>query len=93
MASIVTGKIPERPNHARFTDGLWELTQRCLKPTPSDRPHAEEVLVALKEIAGTNRVGTQESKTSSRQLVSAHLLYFNHSILFSSELLFSQSNR
>ncbi|KAF9646896.1 kinase-like protein [Thelephora ganbajun] len=54
IASIMTGKTPERPDHPGFTDDLWELTQRCLKEVPSDRPHVEEILAALKDM-GRNR--------------------------------------
>jgi len=74
IARITAGKIPDRPNHPRFTDDLWELTQRCLEGAPSDRPTAGEVLATLKRVdrgggyfAGQVGVETQgpKNKTSS----------------------------
>jgi len=68
ITKIVTGKLPGRPNHPRFTDRLWELTQRCLGPVPSDRPSIEEVLEALKGMVGSRgsspgRVDVQPKRT------------------------------
>ena len=68
MAKIMTGKIPERPTHPRFTDRLWGLTQRCLGPEPSDRPCVEEVLEVLKDMVeaggiSPNRVDARPHKT------------------------------
>ena len=51
IASIMNGKRPERPNHASFTDDLWELTQQCWETAPSDRPNAEQVLEVLKKLS------------------------------------------
>ena len=76
IASITTGKIPDRPDHPTFTNFLWRLTKRCLTPGPSDRPDAEEVLATLK---------------SSRELTLVHPLHINHSILFSSHPSSSQA--
>ena len=56
IAKIVTGKLPPRPSHPRFTDRLWELTQRCLGPVPLDRPCMEEVLKTLKDMVGSRRI-------------------------------------
>ena len=51
MASIMDGKLPERPNHVGFTDSLWELTQRCLEQAPSERLNVEQVLEALRRLS------------------------------------------
>ena len=50
IASITSGKRPARPNHASFTDCLWELTQKCLEQAPSDRPSAEQALEVLRKL-------------------------------------------
>jgi len=47
IAKIVSGKLPKRPNHASFTDHLWEFTQQCLDLAPANRPNAEQILEAL----------------------------------------------
>ena len=88
----MTGRIPERPNHPKFTDKLWELTQQCLKPKPSDRPRVEQVLEALRDMDGSRKVsldpvGAQPprtpkddtNKTSSRESVHTHSPYISHS--------------
>ena len=67
IAKIMTGKLPERPTHPRFTDRLWKLTQQCLGPVSSDRPCMEEVLEGLKDMVGSrgispNRVYAQPSQ-------------------------------
>ena len=49
IMSIMNGKRPERPSHASFTDCLWELTEKCLEQTPSDRPKVGQVLEVLKK--------------------------------------------
>jgi len=51
IAKIMSGKLPKRPNHASFTDHLWEFTQQCLGPTPSNRPNAEQILEALEKLS------------------------------------------
>jgi len=56
IAKIMTGKLPGRPTHPRFTDHLWGLTQRCLELVPSDRPHVEEVVEVLKDVVGGREV-------------------------------------
>jgi len=43
---IVGGERPGRPNHPKFIDHLWELTQRCWN-VAQDRPKMEEVLKEL----------------------------------------------
>ena len=68
ITKIVTGKLPGRPDHPRFTDRLWELTQRCLGPVPSNRPCMEEVLEVLKNMVGSRgsspgRVDVQPKRT------------------------------
>ena len=49
-ASIMCGKRPPRPSHAKLTDALWELAERCWTATARDRPEMEEVVKALKEM-------------------------------------------
>ena len=49
VLGIMGGKRPERPNHASFTDNLWNLTRKCLEQAPSDRPKVEQVLEALRK--------------------------------------------
>lgn len=44
---IVGGERPERPIHPKFTDPLWELTMRCWKVAPQDRPKMDDVLEEL----------------------------------------------
>ena len=51
IASIVSGKRPERPSHTGLTDHLWELTQRCLEQAPVDRPNVEQILEALRKLS------------------------------------------
>jgi len=51
IVSITGGKRPERPNHARFTDRLWELTQKCLEQAPSGRAKVEQTLEALRKLS------------------------------------------
>jgi len=68
ITKIVTGKLPGRPDHPRFTDRLWELTQWCLESVPSNRPCMEEVLEALKDMVGSRgsspgRVDIQPKRT------------------------------
>lgn len=90
MANIMTGKIPDRPNHARLTDDLWKFTLQCLKSAPSDRPNAEQVLATLKEMDRSSGITpdivgsrVQRNKTPSRELDWAHSLCINYSILSS----------
>ncbi|KAF9644875.1 kinase-like protein [Thelephora ganbajun] len=44
---ITHGERPGRPSHPKFTENLWELTQRCWTEAPQDRPKMEEVLKEL----------------------------------------------
>jgi len=43
---VVRGDRPERPQGewAQFTDGLWEVLERCWDAQPRNRPSVEEVL-------------------------------------------------
>ena len=100
----MTGRIPERPIHHGFTDRLWELTQWCLKPEPSDRPRVEQVLEALKDMGGSgrvslDRVGVQSpqtvkgdtNKTFSRESIHTRSLCQKYSILVSHQHPSAQS--
>jgi len=51
IASITSGKRPERPSHTSFTDYLWELTQKCLEQAPLDRPNVDQALEALRKLS------------------------------------------
>ena len=53
IMNLMTGKTPERPNHAGFTDKLWGLTRWCWKQEPLDRPRADQVLTALRDVDGS----------------------------------------
>ena len=61
IAKIMAGKLPGRPTHTRFTNRLWELTRQCLEPVPSDRPHVEKVVEALKDMVGSRKVALDQA--------------------------------
>ncbi|KAF9780774.1 kinase-like domain-containing protein [Thelephora terrestris] len=49
---VLNGERPERPQgegECWFTDDIWNTLECCWKPTPSDRPSAEDVLHRLEE--------------------------------------------
>ena len=50
MAKVLSGERPERPKHSILTDGLWNLTQRCLDQNPQRRPEITEVACGLQGI-------------------------------------------
>ena len=48
--AIMEGVRPEKPEEAEslgFTEGLWEVAQRCWLPNPSARPDVRNVLSHL----------------------------------------------
>jgi len=45
------GKRPQRPTHPDLTNSLWDLTQRCWKEGPQDRPEMGEVIGELKRLS------------------------------------------
>ena len=44
---VLDGQRPERPNGAWFTDGVWEILERCWKQEPSERINVKSVLSFL----------------------------------------------
>ena len=44
---VLSGERPERPRDPTLTDGLWDLTQRCLDQDPQRRPEITEVVCDL----------------------------------------------
>ena len=44
---LVDGQRPERPKGAWFTDGVWEVLERCWKQEPSERINVKSVLSFL----------------------------------------------
>ena len=44
---VINGERPERPRGAWFTDGVWEMLERCWNHEPSERINAESVLLCL----------------------------------------------
>jgi len=59
LLSILEGRRPPRPTHPTFTDGLWELTQRCWRQEAHLRPRVSEVLQDLRGLW----VSTREPST------------------------------
>ena len=49
MKMIIEGGRPKRPNKAWFTDGVWEVLERCWKQEPSERINVKSVLSFLEE--------------------------------------------
>jgi len=50
ILKVLRGKRPERPRGAGgkwFTDGVWEILERCWEPEPGDRPSVNCVLQHL----------------------------------------------
>ena len=41
---VLSGERPERPKDPILTDGLWNLTQRCLDQNPQQRPVISELV-------------------------------------------------
>ena len=58
LFGVLEGKRPERPQGETgrlFTDGIWDVVERCWKPEPSERAKVEDVLLVLQgEEAGVN---------------------------------------
>ena len=50
MAKVLSGERPERPNDPVLTNGLWNLTQRCLDRNPQLRPDITEVVCGLRRV-------------------------------------------
>jgi len=48
MAKVLLGELPKRPNVSILTDGLWDLTRRCLDQNPRQRPETAEVVRYLR---------------------------------------------
>lgn len=51
---VVEGERPERPQDMEgvwFTDGVWEVLERCWTPQPRNRPNIEDVLQCLEVIS------------------------------------------
>jgi len=53
MLALVAGERLPRPTHSTFTDGLWELAQRCWDQDVHIRPKAPEVLWILHSLSVT----------------------------------------
>lgn len=50
VARILNGELPVRPQGAEgrwFTDGVWNILERCWKRSPCDRPGVEDVYRCL----------------------------------------------
>ena len=53
ILKVVGGERPERPRGAQaewFTDGLWEMLERCWKPHSHDRPSLKALLEYLEGV-------------------------------------------
>ena len=48
--AIMRGERPPRPVHPGFTDGLWELMQRCWSQESNLRPDTPEILQVLESL-------------------------------------------
>lgn len=47
--TVLFGERPERPKDPVLTDGLWDLTRRCLEHNPQHRPEITDVVDDLRE--------------------------------------------
>lgn len=50
VAKVLLGELPKRPNDSILTDGLWDLTRRCLDQNPRQRPEITEVVLYLRRV-------------------------------------------
>ena len=48
LVAIMDGRRPSRPTHSNFTEGLWELVQRCWHQNHHLRPGVSEVLEVVR---------------------------------------------
>ena len=44
MLLVATGKRPERLEHPRMDDNVWDLIRSCMETNPSDRPTMEYIV-------------------------------------------------
>ena len=51
LARIMKGEHPERLQGGRFSDGIWEMLERCWEYRPTDRPSLDVVLRHLHDAA------------------------------------------
>ena len=54
IGAIIKGERPRRPRGEEgmwFTDGIWNVLERCWEPSPGDRPNIEVVLEVLEGIS------------------------------------------
>ena len=51
MRKVIEGKRPERPEGARFLDGLWRTLEQCWLPQPKERPTVEAILECLGQVS------------------------------------------
>lgn len=55
VTKVLEGERPERPQGTEgkwFTDGIWNLLQRCWEHSPCSRPKAEHALRYLEKVSG-----------------------------------------
>lgn len=52
---VLSGERPERPRDPTLTDGLWDMTQRCLDQDPRRRPEITEVVCELSRLLVTRQ--------------------------------------
>ena len=55
ILKIMGGELPGRPQGAWFTDGLWEMLERCWNHQPRDRPGLKALLQYLEGTTRTSR--------------------------------------
>ena len=65
MWKVMNGERPERPQGVWFTDGVWELLERCWKHEPGERISAESVLLCLERIPPPLRPDTNEQQDAT----------------------------
>ncbi|KAF9644872.1 kinase-like protein [Thelephora ganbajun] len=54
IRKVMDGERPERPQAIQgtwFTDGLWEMLERCWEPRPDDRPSLKTIFQSLEGVA------------------------------------------
>ena len=51
VLKILRGEHPERPQEARFTDGIWRMLELCWNRQPGDRPSLNTVFRCLQDVA------------------------------------------
>ena len=75
IKKVLEGERPGKPEGeggALFTDGIWEILERCWKHWPEERTNAKVVLLCLEGTPPDGMGGTTETDTGEWQGITAN---------------------